>query len=399
MWSVDLLEVSKHIIQRLRDHAAECRQARPQDRTRLRGRDGAGCGPESAPGRRTPKSKWPRVFRLADTRGELQAACSAFGGHFEGEMQGAGAILGPKAPEKPEKWPRKARTDKRRWKSAVLGGFERCASESHRERSWPDARIGGGVGLAAACRVPHLSRAPPPEARSARGRRARLIAAKNPADLLAESLGRRQRRASASPPSSRAASEFHPSPAVDAVGVTAARWPSPVRRPRHATLARLWRVSGGAVAEAGAVPEWRNAPRGGGSDGVWKERGHRVSRATRSGARGQRSGAKRRAKGEGKAAARGRERRGSAAQRGLEEGRTEGGKEGPAQGGKRRRVEGKAAQRGKDYGFTFCPRLAYSGSKKVRTATARQLHFFARIRGDSPGDGAGLRSRPACRWR
>ena len=36
---------------RLRGHAAECRQARPQSRTRLRGRDGAGRGPESAPGR------------------------------------------------------------------------------------------------------------------------------------------------------------------------------------------------------------------------------------------------------------------------------------------------------------------------------------------------------------
>lgn len=35
----------------LRGHAAECRQARPQSRTRPRGRDGAGRGPESAPGR------------------------------------------------------------------------------------------------------------------------------------------------------------------------------------------------------------------------------------------------------------------------------------------------------------------------------------------------------------
>ena len=35
----------------LRDHAAEGRKARPQSRTRPRGRDGAGRGPESAPGR------------------------------------------------------------------------------------------------------------------------------------------------------------------------------------------------------------------------------------------------------------------------------------------------------------------------------------------------------------
>ena len=35
----------------LRDHAAECRQARPQSRRAPRGRDGAGRGLESAPGR------------------------------------------------------------------------------------------------------------------------------------------------------------------------------------------------------------------------------------------------------------------------------------------------------------------------------------------------------------
>ena len=35
----------------LRDHAAERRQARPQSRRAPRGRDGAGRGPESAPGR------------------------------------------------------------------------------------------------------------------------------------------------------------------------------------------------------------------------------------------------------------------------------------------------------------------------------------------------------------
>ena len=35
----------------LRDHTAECRQARPQFRRAPRGRNGAGRGPESAPGR------------------------------------------------------------------------------------------------------------------------------------------------------------------------------------------------------------------------------------------------------------------------------------------------------------------------------------------------------------
>jgi len=39
-------------------------------------------------------------------------------------------------------------------------------------------------------------------------------------------------------------------------------------------------------------------------------------------------------------------------------------------------AKGEAAQGGQDYGFTFCPHLAYSESKKVRTATARQLHLM-----------------------
>ena len=52
-----------------------------------------------------------------------------------------------------------------------------------------------------------------------------------------------------------------------------------MRRPRPAASAA------GPWPEPGRCPEWRNAPRGGGSDGAWKERGHRVSRATRSGAR------------------------------------------------------------------------------------------------------------------
>mgnify|MGYP007068280082 CR=1 FL=1 len=49
--SEDLLRGLLIIPRGLRDHAAERRQARPQSRTRPRGRDGAGRGPESAPGR------------------------------------------------------------------------------------------------------------------------------------------------------------------------------------------------------------------------------------------------------------------------------------------------------------------------------------------------------------
>jgi len=87
-------------------------------------------------------------------------------------------------------------------------------------------------------------------------------------------------------------------PTTKCVGMTAARCPAPCAgRAQPRERRGRGRSRGG--------PERRNAPRGGGSDGAWKERGHRVSRATRSGARISVAARQRRAKGEGKAAARG----------------------------------------------------------------------------------------------
>ena len=83
--------------------------------------------------------------------------------------------------------------------------------------------------------------------RSPQGGRARQNAAKNPADLHA---GRFARRAQARVASERTASEFHPQPRQR-------RGQPP---PAQAAPSR---VSGGAVAEAGAaIPERREAERG-----------------------------------------------------------------------------------------------------------------------------------------
>ena len=99
-----------------------------------------------------------------------------------------------------------------------------------------------GSRRAAAYRI--SARAP---TRSPQGGRARQNAAKNPADLHA---GRFARRAQARVASERTASEFHPQPAKHAAGVLARRGQPP---PAQAAPSR---VSGGAVAEAGAaIPE------------------------------------------------------------------------------------------------------------------------------------------------
>ena len=94
-----------------------------------------------------PKSKWPRDFCAAK---RLGASCgrpgSAFGGWFWAKRKGAWASRSPKRTILGQNRPFKAR-------------FKR--------RAQPEARIGGGVGLAAICRVPH-SRAPRPEARRRR---------------------------------------------------------------------------------------------------------------------------------------------------------------------------------------------------------------------------------------
>ena len=167
-------------------------------------------------------------------------------------------------------------------------------------------------------------RAPPPEARRAEppqaAKRARLNPPRRTPPIfsprpLAEAEASERRRAS----STR-------SPAVDpdheVCRDDGGEVPSPVRRPRPAAQAAgLW-------PEPGRCPEWRNAPRGGGSDGAWKERGHRVSRATRSGARVSVAARQRRA------------------QRGLEVGAAAGGR---AQGGKARprgRGKDRSAQKG-----------------------------------------------------
>ena len=123
-------------------------KARPQPRTRLRGRGGDKRGQELPRlAGRPPKSKWPRDFCAAK---RLGASCgrpgSAFGGWFWAKRKGAWASRSPKRTILGQNRPFKAR-------------FKR--------RAQPEARIGGGVGLAAICRVPH-SRAPRPEARRRR---------------------------------------------------------------------------------------------------------------------------------------------------------------------------------------------------------------------------------------
>ncbi len=106
----------------LGDRTLEGRKARPQSRTRPRGRDGDRRGHKSAPGRQAAESKWSGGCRTSCRR-----PWSAFGAHFSGKIQRAGAISGPERAILNEKWAWKARTDKRQRKSAVLGGFVRRA--------------------------------------------------------------------------------------------------------------------------------------------------------------------------------------------------------------------------------------------------------------------------------
>jgi len=171
-----------------------------------------------------------------------------------------------------------------------------------RRRGW--AR--GGVPRTA------FPRAPPPEDKSAAGRREEpRRSSRGPLCLpkagtgprgLPREFRPRQRRARPDLEEGREASSTRVKPWIPTtkcVGMTAARCPAPCAgRGPAASAAGPW-------PKPGRCPEWRNAPRGGGSDGAWKERGHRVSRATRSGARISVAARQRRAKGEGKAAARG----------------------------------------------------------------------------------------------
>ena len=100
VWSDVLLRGLLKIPRGLRDHAAERPTGATPVPTRLRGRDGAGCGPESAPGRRTPKSKWPRVFRLAGHSGRVAGGLAATSeADFLGKIEARGAFLAPKAPK------------------------------------------------------------------------------------------------------------------------------------------------------------------------------------------------------------------------------------------------------------------------------------------------------------
>jgi hypothetical protein len=112
----------------LGNRTLEGHKARPQPRTRLRDRDGARRGHESATGRQAAESKWSRDFRAAKRLGtSCRRPWSAFGAHFSGKIQRAGAISGPERAILNEKWAWKARTNKRQRKSAVLGGFVRRA--------------------------------------------------------------------------------------------------------------------------------------------------------------------------------------------------------------------------------------------------------------------------------
>ena len=180
--SEDLLRGLLIIPRGLRDHASERRQARPQSRTRPRGRDGAGRGPESAPGRQAAVKQVAPSFTRSGTLGASCRRPAAPSEPIFGKIQGAGAIYGPRATDFDKKWAWKARTDKRRWKSAVSADLndarkrERSPS-ADRRRGW--AR--GGLPRTAS------PRAPPPEARE----RARQNAAKNPADLHAGRFARR----------------------------------------------------------------------------------------------------------------------------------------------------------------------------------------------------------------
>ena len=94
-WSVLLKNVRG-----LRDHTAAGRKARPQSRTRLRGRDGAGRGHESAPGRQAADMQVaPRFSRSEKARGELPAAVQRLSGPFFGRNEGARANFRPIAAE------------------------------------------------------------------------------------------------------------------------------------------------------------------------------------------------------------------------------------------------------------------------------------------------------------
>ena len=67
--SEDLLKGLLNILRGLRDHASEGRKARPQSRTRPRGRDGAGRGHESAPGRQAAVKQVAPSFTRSETLG------------------------------------------------------------------------------------------------------------------------------------------------------------------------------------------------------------------------------------------------------------------------------------------------------------------------------------------
>ena len=77
---------------------------------------------------RPPKASGPETFAQRKGSGRVAGGlCSAFGAHFSGKIQRAGAISGPERAILNEKWSWKARTDKRQRKSAVFGGFVRRA--------------------------------------------------------------------------------------------------------------------------------------------------------------------------------------------------------------------------------------------------------------------------------
>ena len=280
-------------VRRLGTRTLEGRKARPQSRTRPRGRDGAGRGPESAPGRQAAESKWSRVFREAKRLGtSCRRPCSAFGARFLAKFRARGPFTAPERPILTKNGlGRRGRTSGvgNPPSSADLNDARKRgrSPSADRRRGW--AR--GGLPRTAS------PRAPPPEARRAEppqaAKRARQNAAKNPADLHAEGNARGGgERANAS--------EFHPEPSRGR-----RRRDGGARNGQPPAQAAPRRASGGAVAEAGAaIP--RAAPA----------------------ARGQRSGAKRRACG------------------GLLEGRRKGGRKAAAQWGRPRKGLDWSRQRG-----------------------------------------------------
>jgi len=114
---------------------------------------------------RPPLSKWSGGCRTSCRR-----PCSAFGGHFLGKIGSRGPPQAQKRPILTKKWPWKARTDKRRWKSAVSADLndarkrvptaKSVGMSADRRRGW--AR--GGLPRTAS------PLAPPPEARRAEER-------------------------------------------------------------------------------------------------------------------------------------------------------------------------------------------------------------------------------------